>query len=157
MCIRDRCDDLLDGSPEGFILASLRPKDRLFHHRDIDHMEVVVVHILAQSFGHCPVALIGVHHSGEDILLTTHNLHGGFIGIGIKLFCKLIAAVVIEVRGVDVEDQLSEFLSVCFQTAGGDHAGRAQLLDVYKRQPLSCSERLISGMTEDCRLYSETI
>ena len=53
-------------------------------------MEVVVIHILAQGFGHCPVALIGVHHSGEDILLAAHNLHGcllytsiaprGFIG-----------------------------------------------------------------------------
>ena len=70
MCIRDS----LNGSPEGFILASLRPKDLLFHHRDINHMKVVVVHLLAQSFGHCPVALIGVHHSGEDIPVSYTHL-----------------------------------------------------------------------------------
>ena len=52
------------------------------HMAIINHMEVVVIYILAQSFRHCPVALIGVHHSGEDILLTAHDLHGGFVGIG---------------------------------------------------------------------------
>ena len=30
--------------------------------------------------------------------------HGGFIGIGIKLFCKFIAAVVIEVSGVHIKN-----------------------------------------------------
>ena len=45
-------------------------------------MKVVVVHIFAQSFGHCSVALIGVHHSGEDILLTTYDLRSSFVGIG---------------------------------------------------------------------------
>ena len=85
--------DFLYRSPEGFILTSLRPQNLLFYHRDINHMKVVVVHIFAQSFGHCPVALVGVHHSGEDILLTAYDLHGGFIGIGIKLFRKFIAAV----------------------------------------------------------------
>ena len=85
-------------------------------------MKVVVVHILAQSFGHCPVALIGVHHSGEDILLTAHDLHGGFVGIGIELFCKFIAAVVVEVSGVHIEQQLAVFDGIGFQTSGGDHA-----------------------------------
>ena len=37
-----------------------------------------------------------MHHSGEDILLTAHDLHDGFIGIGIKLFCKFIAAAIYE-------------------------------------------------------------
>ena len=34
-----------------------------------------------------------------------------------------------EVRGVDVEDQLSEFLSIRFQAAGGNHAVGAHLLE----------------------------
>ena len=91
-------------------------------------MKVIVVHILAQSFGHCPVALIGVHHSGEDILLTTHNLHGGFIGIGIKLFRKFIAAVVVEISGVHIKYQLTVFDGIRFQTSGGDHAVLFHLL-----------------------------
>ncbi len=85
-------------------------------------MKVVVVHIFAQSFGHCSVALIGVHHSGEDILLTTYDLRSGFVGIGIKLFCKFIAAVVVEVSGVHIENQLTVFDGIRFQTSGGDHA-----------------------------------
>ena len=32
-------------------------------------MKVVVVHILAKSFRHCPVALIGVHDSRENKML----------------------------------------------------------------------------------------
>ena len=66
-------------------------------------MKVVVVHLLAQSFGHCPVALIGVHHSGEDILLTAYNLHGGFVSISIKLFCKFIAAMIVEISRVHIK------------------------------------------------------
>jgi len=85
-------------------------------------MEVIVVHILAKSFGHCPVVLIGVHHSREDILLTAYDLHGGFIGISIKLFCKFIAAVVVEISGVHIKNQLAVFDGIRFQTSGGDHA-----------------------------------
>ena len=60
----DLRDRFLYRSPEGFILTSLRPQNLLLYHRDINHMKVVVVHIFAQSFGHCLVALVGVHHSG---------------------------------------------------------------------------------------------
>ena len=91
-------------------------------------MEVVVVHILAKSFGHCPVALIGVHHSGEDILLTAYNLHGGFVSISIKLFCKFIATMVVEVSGVHIKNQLAVFDGIRFQTSGGDHAVLLHLL-----------------------------
>ena len=62
-------------------------------------MKVVVVHIFAQSL-HCSVALIGVHHSGEDILLTTYDLRSSFVGIGIKLFRKFIAAMIVEISGI---------------------------------------------------------
>ena len=83
-------------------------------------MEVVVIYILAQSFRHCPVAFVSVHDGRENILLTAHDLHGGFIGIGIKLFCKLIAAVVVEISGVHIENQLAIFDGIRFQPSGGD-------------------------------------
>lgn len=80
-------------------------------------MKVVVVHVLPQCIGHGAVALVGVHDRRKNVLLTADDFDCSFVGIGVKLFCKLIAAVVIEVRGVDVEDQLSEFLSIRFQAA----------------------------------------
>ena len=117
----DLCDRFFYRSPEEFILAPLRPQDLLFHHRDINHMEVVVIHILAQGFGHCPVALIGVHHSGEDILLTAYNLHGGFVSISIKLFCKFIAAVIVEVPiELDGGKVNKDFVQQIVQTLGLD-------------------------------------
>ena len=66
-------------------------------------MKMIVVHILAQSFGHCPVAFVSVHHSGEDILLTTYDLRSSFVGIGIKLFRKFIAAMIVEISRVHIK------------------------------------------------------
>ena len=91
-------------------------------------MKVVVVHIFAQSFGHCSVALIGVHHSGEDILLTTYDLRSSFVGIGIKLFRKFIAAMIVEISGIHIKYQLTVFDGIRFQTSGGDHAVLFHLL-----------------------------
>jgi len=91
-------------------------------------MKMIVVHILAQSFGHCPVALIGVHHSGEDILLTTYDLRSSFVGIGIKLFRKFIAAMIVEISGIHIKYQLTVFDGIRFQTSGGDHAVLFHLL-----------------------------
>ncbi len=105
------------------ILAAFRPQDLLFHNRNIDHMKVVVVHILPQCVRHGAVALVGVHDCRQDVLLAADNFDCGFVRIGVELFCKLIAAVVEEVRGVDIKDQFSELLGVCFQTTGRDGAG----------------------------------
>ena len=55
-----------------------------------------MVYILPQSFRHGPVALIGVHNGREDILLTTHDLHGGFVCVGVELLSIFIAAVVVK-------------------------------------------------------------
>ena len=77
-------------------------------------MKVVVVHVLSQCVRHGAVALIGVHDCRQNVLLTADNFDCGFVSISVKLFCELIAAVVEEVRGVDVEDQLSELLSIRF-------------------------------------------
>ena len=62
------------------------------------------------------------------VLLTAHNLHGGFVGISIELFCKFIAAVIVEVGGVHIEDQLTVKVGIFFQTTGGDHAIGSHLL-----------------------------
>ena len=116
----DLHDGLLHRADQRLVLAAFAPKDLLFHHRHIDHMEVVVIHFLAQCLGHSPVDLVGVHHGGEDILLPAHDLHGGFVGVGVKLPGKFIAAVVVEVGGVHIKNQLAKVDGVWFQTAGGD-------------------------------------
>ena len=43
----DLHDSLLYGTDQCLILAAFRPQDLLFHHRHIDHMEVVVVDLPA--------------------------------------------------------------------------------------------------------------
>ena len=117
-------------------------------------MKVVVVHLLAQSFGHCPVALIGVHHSGEDILLTTYDLRSSFVGIGIKLFRKFIAAVVVEISGVHIKYQLAVFDGIRFQTSGGNHSVLFQKyrtqLDIYAE----ALEQLTGKMVKEKIIYS---
>ena len=80
-------------------------------------MKMIVVHVLSQRVGHGAVALVGVHDCRKNVLLTADNFDCSFVGIGVKLFCKFIAAVVEEVGRVDIEDQLSEFLGIRFQTA----------------------------------------
>ena len=51
--------------------------------------------------------LIGVHDGREDILLTAHNLHGGFVCVGVELLGILVAAVIVEIGGVHIENQFS--------------------------------------------------
>ena len=92
-------------------------------------MKVIVVHVLPQRVGHGTVALVGVHDCRQDVLLPADNFDCSFVGIGVELFCKVISAVVEEVGRVDVEDQLSKFLGICFQTTGRDHAVGAHLLE----------------------------
>jgi len=43
----DLHDGLLDGADQCLVLAAFRPEDLLFHHRHIDHMEMVVVDLPA--------------------------------------------------------------------------------------------------------------
>ena len=116
----DLHNGLLDRAHKGLILAPLRPENLFFHHRDIHHMKVVVVYILPQSFRHSPVALISVHDSGENILLTAHNLHGGFVCVGVELLGILVSTVVVEVSGVHIENQFLVFHRIGFQATSGD-------------------------------------
>ena len=113
----DLLDYLLDRAAKRLILAALRPQDLLFYDGKIDYMKVVVIHVLSQRVGHGAVALVGVHDRRKDVLLAADNFDCSFVRIGVELFCKLIAAVVEEVGRVDIEDQLSEFLGIRFQTA----------------------------------------
>ena len=94
-------------------------------------MKVVVVDVLAQRLGHRAVSLVGVHDSGENVLLAAHDLHGGFVGVGVEAFCKLVAAVVVEVRGVHVKDQLAEFHGVWFEAAGRDNFFALKLIEHF--------------------------
>ena len=43
----DLHDSLLDGADQCLVLAAFRPQDLLRHHRHIDHMEMIVVDLLA--------------------------------------------------------------------------------------------------------------
>ena len=63
-----------------------------------------------------------MHDSGEDILLTAYDLDSGFVGIRIELFGELVAAVVIEIGRVDIEDKLAVVGGIRFQTTGGNSA-----------------------------------
>lgn len=79
-------------------------------------------YILPQCFGHSPVALIGVHNSGEDILFAAHDLYGSFVSVRIKSLGKLIPTMVIEVGGVYIKNQFSVKVGICFQATSGDYA-----------------------------------
>lgn len=70
-------------------------------------MKVIVVHVLPQCVGHGAVALVGVHDRRQDVLLTAYNFYYGFVCVGVELFCEVIAAVVVKVGGVYIEDQLA--------------------------------------------------
>ena len=86
-----------------------------------------MVDLTPQCFGHGTVDLISVHDGREDILLPTHDLDGGFIGICIELFGELITTVVIEIGGVDIEDQLAVVGGIRLQPTGGNSASSFHL------------------------------
>ena len=90
-------------------------------------MEVVVVDLTPQCFGHGTVDLVGVHDCREDILLTTHDLNGCFVGILIELLGELIAAVIVKVGRVDIKDKFTVVGSIRLQAARGDGSGGFQL------------------------------
>ena len=79
-----------------------------------------MVYILPQSFRHSPVALISVHDSGENILLTAHDLYGSFVCVGVELLGIFISAVNVKVSGVHIKNQFPVFHRISFQTTGGD-------------------------------------
>lgn len=83
---------------------------------------LVWLDLLAQSFGHGTVDLIGVHDCGENILLTAYDLDSGFVGIRIELFGELVAAVVVEIGRVDIKDHFAVVGGIRLQPTGGNDA-----------------------------------
>ena len=57
----DLLDYLFDRAAKRLILAALRPQNLFFHDGEVDHMKMVVIHVLSQRVGHGAVALVGVH------------------------------------------------------------------------------------------------
>ena len=98
-------------------------------------VEMVVVDILPQLFGHGPVPFIGVHHRREDILLTAYDVYSGLVGICVKLLGIVITAVDVEIGRVHVEHQLSKLLRIRFQTTSGDDAGFYHLVKHFHVVP----------------------
>ena len=68
-----------------------------------------------------------MHDCREDILFTTHDLNGCFVGILIELLGELIATVVVEIGRVDIKDQLAIVSGIRFQTARGNRTSGFQL------------------------------
>ena len=93
-------------------------------------MEMVVVDLPAQCFGHGTVDLIGVHDCREDILLTTHDLNGCFVGILIELFGELVATVIVKIGRVDIKDKLAIMGGIRLQAARGNRTSGFQLGEV---------------------------
>ena len=68
-----------------------------------------------------------MHDCREDILLTAHDLDSGFIGICVELLGELVAAVVVKVCRVDIEDKLAVVGGIRLQAARGDSSVSFQL------------------------------
>ena len=73
----------------------------------IADVKTIVVHVLPQRVGHGAVALVGVHNRRKDIPLAADDFYCRFVSIGVKLFCEVIAAMIVKIGGVYVKDQLA--------------------------------------------------
>ena len=62
-----------------------------------------------------------MHDRRQNILLSTYDFDCGFVSVGVKLFCEVIAAVIVEVGGVHIKDQLTVSKCVRLNATGGDH------------------------------------
>ena len=115
-------DRLSHGTPQRRVLASLGPADLLFHHRQVDNVEVIVEHIPSQPVTGFPVALVGVHDRGDDVLFPARDLLRQLVHLGVELLGVLIAAMGFEIVGVHVKHQLVKDVGIRFQSTGGNDA-----------------------------------
>ena len=68
-----------------------------------------------------------MHDCREDILLTAYDLDSSFVGICIELLGEFVAAVVVEIGRVDIEDKLAVVGGIRLQPTGGNSASGFQL------------------------------
>ena len=127
--VADLHDGLFDGANQRRVLAALRLQNLLFDDGHIDHVEVVVPYVVAEGFAHAMVAFVGVHDGGEDELLAADNIDGGPVCLGVERLGVLVAAVIVKICGVDVEDQLAVVDGVLLKASGGDGAVLLHLLE----------------------------
>ena len=85
-------------------------------------MKMIVPYVVAKGLAHALVAFVSVHDGGEDVLLAADNIDGGSVRFGVKRLRKLVAAVIVEIRGVDIENQLAIVDGVLLETSGGNGA-----------------------------------
>lgn len=78
--------------------------------------------IIAQRFAHTGVTFVCVHDCGEDVLFTADDINGGFICFSVKCLCIFIAAVIMKISRIHVENQFVIVNGIWFQTAGRDRA-----------------------------------
>lgn len=118
----DLHDGLFDGANQRRVLAVLRPQNLLFDDGHIDHVEMIVPYVVAEGLAHALIAFVGVHHGRENVLLAADNIDGGPVCLGVERLGVFVAAVIVEIRGVDIEDQLSVVNGVLLETPGRDGA-----------------------------------
>ena len=68
-----------------------------------------------------------MHDCREDILLTTHDLNGCFVGILIELLGELVATVIVKIGRVDIKDKFAVVGGIRLQAARGDSSVSFQL------------------------------
>ena len=79
-------------------------------------------YVVAEGFAHALIAFVGVHDGRENVLFAADNIDGGSVRFGVKRLRKLVAAVIVEIRGVDIENQLAVVDGVLLETSGGNGA-----------------------------------
>ena len=120
--VADLHDGLLDGANQRRVLAALRPQNLFFDDGHIDNMKMIVPYVVAKGLAHALVAFVSVHDGGENVLFAADNIDGGSVRFGVKRLRKLVAAVIVEIRGVDIENQLAIMDGVLLESTGGNGA-----------------------------------
>ena len=115
-------DRLPHGAPQCRVLAPLGPSDLFLYHRQINNVEVIVENIPSQPVTGFPVALVGVHNRGDNVLFPARDLLGQLVHLSVELLGVLIAAMGFEIVGVHVKHQLVKDVGIRFQSTGGNDA-----------------------------------
>ena len=95
--VADLHDGLLDGANQRRVLAALRPQNLFFDDGHINHMKMIVPYVVAEGLAHALVALVGMHNSGENILLAADDIDGGPVCLGVERLGVFIAAVIMKI------------------------------------------------------------